>query len=360
MIFLYLISIIPAIVGIVLYVCNKKVVWLEWLGSVAIALFFSAVMHILVIYGTCKDVQTLSGQISKATHYPEWIEEYTETHTETDDEGNVTTSTDTHHRTHDEEWKASTTLGDEYDITKDFFSEISENFHNLTTERPYKDGFDSGDPNIYVAYNNSKFVYPVTSVRIWKNKVKAAPSVFSFVKVSKNIAVYEYPPNGDWLRSDRLLGNVPINLLEFDRMNSRLGPLKKVNVIIVYFGNKDSSMGKWQQAKWIGGKKNDLVICYGGEKNNKADWSFCFGWTEKEIVKRNLETIFIDNKIDSSIIPKIEQEVRKNYQIKDWSKFDYITINPPIWSYFVLIILIIISEIAFWYWAIGNEFEKRK
>lgn len=358
MIFLYLIALIPAIVGIILYICDKEITWLEWLGSTAIAFLCSGLIHLVVITGMGRDIQTLSGQISRAVHYPEWVERYTVTVTTTDNKGHTHSHTETRHRTHYEDWKAETTIDDEHDISKDFFNEVSINFKNLTTESPYKDGFVSGDPNIYVAYNKTKYVYPVTSLRTWQNKIKVSPSVFSFTKVPKSIPVYEYPPNGNWLKSDRLLGNVPIDLLEFDRMNSRLGPLKKVNVVIIYFGNKESSIAKWQQAKWIGGKKNDLVICYGGQKNNKADWAFCFGWTEKELVKRNLETIFLDNKIDSGIITNIEQEVRKNYLIKEWKKFDYITIYPPAWSYWVLIILMIITQGAFWYWAQTNDFEK--
>ncbi len=358
MIFLYLIAILPAIVGIFLYIFSDKVIWLEWLGSTAIAFLCSAVIHFMIITSMCGDVETWSGQISKSVHYPRWVEEYIQVHTSTDSKGKTRVWTTVEHRTHSEHWEAETTIGDEHEISESFFKEISRNFNNLTTEKPYKSGFDSGDPNIYAAYNKSGFVYPITGIRHWKNKIKASPSVFSFSKVPKDIPVYEYPPNDDWLKSDRLLGNVPINISEFDKMNTRLGPHKRVNVIIVYFANKDSSISKWQQSKWIGGKKNDLVICYGGQKNNKADWAFCFGWTEREQVKKNLETIFLENKIDNNLIPIIEQEIKNNYLIKDWTKLDYITIYPPIWSYWVLIILMIITQGVFWYWANTNDFMK--
>jgi hypothetical protein len=358
MIFLYLIAFIPVIVGIVLYICRKDVIWLEWLGSTIIAFLCSAIIHMIVIFGMCGDVEIWSGQISRAVHYPRWVEEYTQVHTSTDSKGNTRVWTTQEHKTHSEHWDAETTIGDDHNISKTFFNEIVNNFNNLTVEKPHKSGFDSGDPNIYVAYNKSGYVYPITGRRSWNNKIKASPSVFSFAKVPKNIPVFEYPLNNDWLKSERLLGNVPINLLEYDRMNSRLGSHKRVNVIIVCFGNKDSSIAKWQQAKWIGGKKNDLVICYGGQKNTQAEWVFCFGWTEKELVKKNIETIFLGNKIDNNIIPKIEQEIKNSYLIKDWSKFDYITIYPPTWSYYVLIFLMIVSQFGFWYWALGNEYGK--
>ena len=125
MIFLYLIALIPAIIGIILYILRREVIWLEWLGSTAIAFLCSALIHIIVITGMGQDVETHSGQISRAVHYPEWVEEYHETHYTYNSKGEVTGSyTDTHHRTHREEWIAETTIGDDHDITKDFFKEI--------------------------------------------------------------------------------------------------------------------------------------------------------------------------------------------------------------------------------------------
>jgi len=107
--------------------------------------------------------------------------------------------------------------------------------------------------------------------------------------------VFEYPQNKNWQSSDRLLGRArsDFNLLEWDKVNSRLGPSKKVNVIAVGFeADSDSILGQYQEAKWAGGKKNDLVICYGGQPG-KAAWVYVFGWTESEGVKRDLESLFI-------------------------------------------------------------------
>jgi hypothetical protein len=142
-------------------------------------------------------------------------------------------------------------------------------------------------------------------------------------------------------------------------MNSDLGPFKKVNVILVGFGNKDSSYGQYQQAKWVGGKKNDLVITFGGgSKKNPASWAFVFGWTEKELVKRRLESLLMNTPINDDIIPLIQKEIIQNYEIKDWSKFDYITVEPPTWSYWVFMFVLIGSQIGVWYMFITNGIDK--
>ena len=225
-------------------------------------------------------------------------------------------------------------------------------------EKPYKPGFDSGDPNIYTTFNQAGYIYPITSTRNWSNRIKAAPSAFSFAKVPDTIKIFEYPKNDDAWHSDRLLGSaVIIDLLKFDRMNARLGPHKKVNIIMIGFGDKDQSIADWQQAKWIGGKKNDIVICWGG-LNTKPIWVKVFGWSDSEICKRNLETIVLDNGATNDTLSLIESEITTGYKLKDWSKFDYITIEAPSWSIWTYIFFMIISQIGLWYWYSYNEYGK--
>ena len=305
-----------------------------------------------------------SGQIVKATFYPEWIEEYEEAiyKTVTDSKGNtssVFSHYETRHRTHDEYWTAECTVRGETRISREFWRQIESWFGGSVARDGNKSGFDEGDKNIYECFcEKTGYVIPTTDVRSWENRVKAAPSVFSFPKVPVGVKVFEWPGNNDsWLGGNRLLGGVPIDTLEWDRMNSRLGAKKKVNAIMVYF-NGDKQMALWQQAKWVGGKKNDLVICYGGKDRNIAEWSFVFGWTEKEIVKRNIETMLIGRKIDNTVIVDIEKEVVKNYVKKNWHKFDYITVEPSGAAMVWMIVVSVIVQIGWWIFALMNDVDK--
>ena len=326
------------------------------------------------------DRETWSGVITSTSHYGRWVEEYEEMHTRqvatgTDKDGHTTYRTEvyytTEHATHHEHWTANRDFGsyqDESDVEVPVYHQIYNKFGariNETQTQSCTHGghYDGGDRNMYITHNNTGYVFPVTTTRSFENRIKAAPTVFSFSKVPTNINVYPWPDNPDWMHSDRLLGtaSVLVKPYEWDCMNTRLGPSKKVNVIMVGFGKESMDYGQYQQAKWIGGKKNDIVLCFGGGTHNKAaDWSYVFGWSESELAKKNLQSILLEHPINDSIIPLIEQEISKNYVIKDWKKFDYIAIDPPTWSYWVYFIVMILTQGGLYYAFHVNEYGKER
>lgn len=364
----YAMAFIPVVIGAALWVAKRKIVWWEWAISATLAFSTAGIMHFAAIKGMTADVETWSGHVTKAVFIPEWVEEYEESHTRTVGSGKnqtIQTYYTTEHRTHRKEWNVEIYFGaktETREINESFYEEIKRNWGGsscVKVVRGYRPGFDSGDRNDYVLTNKTNYVYPACMEVYFENRVQAAPTTFSYPEVPKTVNVFEYPKILSWEMSQRLLGIAggPISILEWDRMNAELGPMMKVNVILIGFGAVDSSIAKFQEAKWIGGKKNDLVLCYGGEHTNPT-WSYVFGWTEEEIVKRNLETILLKGPIDESIIPKIKNEIFSNYKIKDWEKFNYISIEPPIWSYFVMIGILIITQGGFFAWGIYNCYTK--
>lgn len=377
--FFYLFALIPVAVGAYLFYKNNTIVWGEWLGGAAAAFVIAGVMHFVAIRGMTDDIETWSGHITKVSHHPEWVEHWVETHRETHTTGSgknkqtyTRTWTTDEYDTHSEHWIAHRDFGsltDEIQIEESIFISLSKKFGgrvftdgqqslNHSNGRKYK-----GDRNIYSVNNDKGYISPVTFNKRFENRVKATPTVFSFVTVPTNINVHPWPVNDDWMKSDRLLGtaSILVDTYKFDCMNSLLGPRKKVNVIMVGFVNEGPEYGQWQQAKWIGGKKNDLVLCFGGASTKKkADWSYVFGWTENELVKKNIQSILMNNPINNDILPLITEEINQNYTIKDWSKFDYITIQPPVWSYWVYIILLGITQTGLYIWFHSNEFTKFK
>lgn len=372
--FFYLFALVPVLVGAFFLWKDEKVTWVEWLAGSAAAFLLAGILHACAIFGMTADEETWSGQITKISHYPEWVERWTEHHSETttDSKGHSHTRhwTTTEYDRHSEHWVAFRNFGTYNDseyIEESLFNEIKQHFGN----KLFDDGTQSndhfggtrvsGDDNIYSVNDDSGYVYPVTTTKRFENRIKAAPTVFSFSKVPTNILVYAWPENPDWMHSDRLLGtaSVLVNHYKWDCMNTSLGPRKRVNVILVGFGNQSSDYGQYQQAKWIGGKKNDLVICFGGaSKGQPAQWSYVFGWTESELVKKNLQSLLVQHPIDDSIIPLIADEVAQNYVIKDWHKFDYITIDPPTWSYWVYFIFMILTQSGLYIYFQKNEFDK--
>lgn len=361
MLLFYVCALIPVAIGAILWWRDKEIVWWEWLiGSIA-AFAVAGIMHAVAIIGMTADEETWSGQISKISYFPEWTERYEETHTSTttDSKGHshTRTWTTTEYDTHSEHWVAYRDFGtydDDVNIEHQTYNEIAVKFGGTQ----HKDGeqsndhfggtCSSGDDSIYSVDNVNGYVSPVTTTRRFENKIKAAPTLFSFSKVPTNIDVYPWPDNPDWMHSDRLLGtaSVLVDHYKWDCMNSSLGPRKKVNVIMVGFtADKSMDYGHYQEAKWIGGKKNDLVITFGGGSTTKpATWAYVFGWTESDLVKEDIQSMLLSHPINNDLIPLISKEIIANYKIKDWHKFDYISIEPPTWSYWVYFISMIVVQ----------------
>jgi len=372
----YVMAIIPLVIGMAFWLTSKRITLPEWGLSFGVGIVVTIIVHLISICGMTGDVETWSGQISQARFSPEWVEEYqvaiyttvtkhrtvgsgknrrTETYTES-----VFSHWETRHRTHPDEWDAKDTLGQGFDINRQTYEEIKANFGgNQETRKGLKSGFDSGSPETYFVHNQTGYVYPTTTTKSWTNRVKACPSVFSFAKVPESVPVLSYPQPADgWKSSNRLLGSSAgsVSIREWDQLNSRLGPVKKVNLIAVGLG-EDSMLGQYQEAHWVGGKKNDLVISFGGDPK-KPTWVHVFGWSESFQTKSLIEGIVVEKGFVPEVLPLIENEVMSNYEIKDWTKFDYLTIEPPTWAYVTQVILMILSQVGVWIWAWKNDVEK--
>lgn len=367
MIIFYLIAIIPIIICSILFVMKREITCWEFIITSLLAFVVSGIMHYVAIKSMTSDKELLSGKVISIEFHPEWVEQYTEIHTKVVGSGKnsrIETYTTTEYRTHEKEWVAYIEYGlmnDNVNISKKDYDDIKYKFGgNEKTIEVNKSGYYSGDKNIYIVNDELNYYYPTVTNHCWENRIKGAgPSIFSFCEIPEDIKLPDYPYAIDWKVSRRLIGDAfsGISILEWDRMCSRLGSCKKVNVILVGFGNKDSIYAHYLQSKWIGGKKNDLVICYGGT-NEKPTWVYCFGWTERDLVKRNIESIILKSKINNDLIFVIENEINENYVIKDWSKFDYITIEPPLWSYIFLIIFMVITQSIAIYISYCNKAKK--
>ena len=357
---LYLLALLPAIIGAVLWVMHKRIVWWEWAIGVALGFLTAVIIHGFTLKAMTADTETWSGMVNRAVHMPQWVAGEWETHYTYDSEGNVTGS----YQTYDTwrvgpDWWVETTLG-RIDIGKAKYAELLKNFGNVQQQvRGRRPSYDSGPKEDWVTVNKSGWIEPVNALKSWENRVKASPSLFDFQEVPDDAPVFKYPEN-DTFRSNRLLGRARfISTLEFDRLNARLGAAKKVNLIMIGFSiDADTSIAHFQEAAWIGGKKNDLVICFGGGNKNKAGWAYVFGWTEKPMVKRTIESLLLTKPIDDNLLRDIENAVRTHYTIKEWDEFNYLALDPPWWSYLTLVIVLVITQGGFYIYAFANEHEE--
>lgn len=365
---LYALALLPAIVGAYFWATSKRVVWWEALLGSAIGFAVAGLVHWGSVASMTHDTETWSGRVVAARFRPYWHASWIEIETYTDADGNTQTRLVHREESHPDAWYARVSFGanqrgwEEYNISEGWYKSILKEFGTKQVKLPApRPDWDSGSTHDWISQRNATgVILPATKRMSFTNRTLAAESLFSYAEVPEGTPVYSYPRNKRWSISDRLLGTAEnaINIRDWDALNSRLGPESKVNLILVGFDSPNSELGHQQEAHWKGGKKNDLVLCYGGDGGGHPAWAYVFGWTERDIVKRNLETILLTNPINADIIPKIEAEVEANYEIKDWSKFDYLPVEPPWWAYLVMLLITGVATFFYWFWAQDNEADK--
>lgn len=367
---LYLIALIPVIASMVLSFFSKgRITLKEWAAGVFGAFLCAGMLHGCSVVSMTSDTETWSGSVTKATYEPWWKARWKE-----DDYIRVPSGTDKNgmttyrrvyvgwhyeYRTHEPNWYIETDLGQTINVSQSFANNVSSNFGKWVASPWDRYHYFEGDINRYFSVNTTRFLQPVTKLFTFENRAKAAPSRFSFKKVPKGTPVFEYPENNNAFASDRLLGTAKqtINLLEFDRMNSRLGPVKFVNVIMIGFGDQPASIADSQRSKWYGGKKNDLVLCYGGPDPLKPTWVSVFGWSQENI-DQPLLSIMASSNMDTSILPAIEKIIYEKYTMLDWdSMMKRIDIEMPPWAWWVMILFILVSQGGYYLWTWHNEIE---
>ena len=359
----YLLALIPVIIGgIILMVSNNKETSIkQWIfGSIA-AFIVAGMIHAMTVYGMTQDLEVWTGEISNAIYYPHWVNTYEEAHHTYDSDGNISmTWYTTEHDNMDNYSEMNVSFGsgvvEAMRIDNNYFEQLSRKFNNRSFSTPFKSRFYSGDRNVYHTFNKDKLCIPITIEKSFKNRVKASPSSFSFEKVPANIPAFDYPYSKNVYRSNRLVGDAAnkLDIGLFDQLNSRVGRLKKGNVIVVGFNSPDSKLGDYQRDKWLSGKKNDIVICYGvgtleyGVTN--VVWTKAFSWgDDNKKLLGNLEKMFKEEPINNSVLPKMEKEIFNNFKKMEWSKLDYIKISPsPMW-YWIYGIVMLISQIVIWF-----------
>jgi hypothetical protein len=358
---LFILMIIPVIAGIFCWLKFHTINLKE--SGISVAAAFLLILAVLGI-SKCsdqRDTETLSGRVVSAVHTPKWTAEWTEleTYTTTDSKGNVQTHTRlvTKRETHYPKWWVETTLGN-FKISENFF-ELIGNKHGIKKVKGYRPNYDEGDRYDYHSYvkDDPEFCdYPVTTQNTWKNPLKNSKSLHSFKEIKEEQALKEglppYPQN-ERFKSSRILANTQISIWNWDKMNSAIGEQKKINLILVQL--KDMEQAKRLQQYWKNGKKNDLVICYNGKQGEPADWCYVFGWSKSELVKLNLQSLFLDKPLNDDILPEIKRIVRKDFQPHEWTQYEHIDHMIPTGWVITAFILMLLTQVGLYYFFHHNE-----
>lgn len=360
MFWLYFLAIIPICIGLFLKLTNHRVNWLEYGIGVFLALVTAVLFNCWAYFGQVGDYETWSGSIQQTRQYSEWKEYYeyavykTETYTTRVNGKSVTQTRRVFShwqpttRWHRAEWKMTSNIQTSYDISKEKFEDLSIKFGGYkqiegdrkTGERHSK--MIDGNPYDYLAINRTGYIEPVNKSVLFENRVKASNSIFKKRAISETEAkeLFKYPYHNNNFTSDRLMGDASnfIDKNEWEKLNGYLGPFKYINVICIGFGEKSPDIFDKQIAYWQGGKKNDFIIGFG---NN---WARVYSWSDSEIAKSNVETLFLDPK-NPELLQELKNIISKDYEKVEWGKkFQHLSVSPEIHHVLLYLLTLILTQ----------------
>jgi hypothetical protein len=240
------------LIGLVLFIKNKQIALWEWLLSAGTGFVLAGIFHAAAFNGMTADEELWSGKIVLAKQFSAWREYYEEAvykdvKVGEDEDGNAIYESkfdhwESHRRWHSEHFTLYSDIDTSYGVSKEEYNAAVKSFGSNVkavrgdrTTMEHASRMIDGDPNDYETRPVNGFIMPVVEQKHFVNRIKAAPTVFSYVKVPPSVPVYEYPLPSNWRQSERVMGTAKGQISQrlWDEMSAKLGPSKQVNIIIV-------------------------------------------------------------------------------------------------------------------------------
>lgn len=182
---------------------------------------------------------------------------------------------------------------------------------------------------------------PVSRGNSYVNYIKAAPdSLFSKTEYAHNKWIDKVPlyPNSfyDYWHIDRVFG-VEQPRVWNEYLHEKLkevGPAKQANVVIIV-ANADETYADAINYRWLGGKKNDVVVVIGSADKKNIDWVKVVSWAKDNVFHVRLRDSLMEAKVLEPVqtIDLIIDHVWKGFKRREMKEFEYLKfqIDPPDW-----------------------------
>lgn len=325
---LLLLLIIPVVWPVIAkHIWDRDINYQEMALQIGIVSMAVVAMFLIANNSQTHDTEIWNGQVvNKTRDHGQWTESYQcNCRTVTRGSGNnryTTTVCSTCYRKHyTVTWKAHTTVG-----------KVTIEHLDRTSRSVYK----SPDPKFYVDINKGD---PVSLPKSYENYVKAVhESLFNDKTDEKYLGkIPEYPRIFKHYNINRVLNvGAKVDSKEILSLNERLnldlrtlGKEKQVNIIVILTGINDPSYRYAVENKWLGGKKNDVIVFLGVNPDHEILWADGMTWAKnmgnellqvklrddleslKEFNVENVEKVIVSN-------------IKTHYKRPEMKKFEYL------------------------------------
>ncbi len=236
------------------------------------------------------------------------------------------------------------------------------------------DRVDSQGSDMPARFNRVVIGEPVAEERSYTNYIKASPdSLFRHQGLAQKYAssLPSYPGHVyDYYRLDRVVQvgtHVPDLAqwnLDLARLNADLGSYRQANIILVLVQHRPDEYFDALEEKWIGGKKNDVVLVVSVDSDRKPEWARVMAWTVNPIFKVKLRDAIMAAPILErwTAIDALRSTITDYHHRKPMAEFQYlaasITPSGAEWTVTLLVGFLVAFGLT-WLFQVNDFFENR-
>jgi len=368
-------SLIPVFTAIALFWGYKhKTKWWEFLIPFILSLVLIGISKAVISTARTADTEFWGGYVLTAEYYEDWNEYVHRTCTRQNCTGsgdNRSCSTEFYDCSyvayHSEKWMVHDSNRKTLSISKKKFEELASRWDNrvfVDLRRNYHN--NDGDKYVATWGEDDETLEPTIVIYRYENRVQAAESVFGFEDVDPTeFGLYNYPGikaavgyNVPSLIGPKVKGSEEADhLLSF--WNAKLGRQKKLRMWMLVFVDKPLQAGLDQEAYWKGGNKNEFVLTVGVDSEGSVQWAHPFSWTDVESLKVDVRNYVAEQDTIDLIATAnyMKVELEEKFVKKDFADFDYLTVEPPLWTIVLTFFLVLAVNIGLSFWIVLNEFD---
>jgi hypothetical protein len=322
------------------------------------------------------DTEYLGSYVSKITYYEDWDELVRVRHEKkervgTDSNGNPKYITKVWYTTervyHNEKWTYNTNISNhEHNISKELYNKIKNRLNNKLIFKDMKRKYYKKDGDAYIMHYDGSVnnIYDVATAHKYKNKIKASQShtIFKMTEITDELAdslkLFKYPKIND-LTQSYILGKKCTKDEEqiFRYINAMKGKSKQFRTYVLLFNYDEFEKSELQKAYWQNGNKNEFIVTI-GLKGDSVVWTNCFSWCDIPKLEIMTRKYFINHpKLDlKSYGIWLNSRIDDNWVRKEFSDFDYISIEVSDEQFIWLFVLTVLLNILISLFLINNEF----
>lgn len=364
--FIWLALLIPVVTTLILlFFFHHRTKWWEFAIPFAASLLLVGICKLIAGQIGLKDMEVWNHWVVDVRYYEPWDEYIHRTCSYTTCSGSGKDQTCTTHyydcsyvAYHPEYWAVVDSGENTFEISQEKYRSLVKKFEVQPFFVELNRNYHSYDGNMYKApwSGTVATLEPDNISYSYANRVQAARSVFNYETVTeeqaKVLGLFEYPKVSTF-DYPSVLGNCGDNTKEANAKlrywNAVLGHAKELRMWMLCTASKDPNFGRQQEAYWVGGNKNEVVVILGD------GWTHVFSWTDSKTPLVEIRNYAAENRDPLLVADFMADKLASGFVRKHFEDFDYLTIEPPTWYIVLTFCLVVLLNGGVSYFVIVNE-----